>query len=78
MFNTQGLTGRVFMTGFLTTLIPVFIILYGVDAWGFYPTIAILSGIGLVGILFKNPILNYISRLYKRRKYQTLQGFKQE
>ena len=77
-FNTQGVSGRSLLIGFLTVLIPMLIMELGITAWGFYPTIAILSGIGLVGILFKNPILNYISRLYQKRKYKTLQGFKQE
>ncbi len=77
-FNTQGLSGRVFIAGMISLFIPMIILMTGFEYWGFYPSVLVLSGLGLIGILLKNPILNYISRLYLKRKYQTLQGFKQE
>ncbi len=77
-FNTQGVSGRSFLIGFLIVIIPMLIMELGIDVWGFYPTIVLISGLGFIGILLKNPVLNYISRLYQKRKYKTLHSFKQE
>ncbi len=77
-FNTQGLTGRVFITGMITMLIPLIIFMISFETLGFYPAISILSGLGLIGVLLKKPFLNYVSRLYRKRKYITIHGFKQE
>jgi hypothetical protein len=34
--------------------------------------------LGLIGIIFKNKLLDYLVRLYQKRKYMTLNAFKNE
>lgn len=74
--NYNGMmTGPIFVSSFLVTLLPIFI--YSLsdsfyEGFGVY----ILGGLGLLGLLLHNQIVLKISRVLKKRKYHLSQSFK--
>ena len=77
-FNTQGVSGRNIAMAMLIMLVPMLIAIVTYKLISFKASIFILSLIGLTGIILKNYLIDRIAKLYIKKKYRTLHGFKQQ
>ena len=77
-FNNQGFSARTFVVALMFLLFPMllFIVLY--KAIDFNVAFASLIGIGIAGLILKDYLLNKIARLYIKKKYKAIHGFKQQ
>ena len=77
-FNYQGTGAVQWLIGFPLLLIPM--ALFGLVNWlvGFEAAIAVLMGMGLVGIVFHQKIMNFISGRYLSVKHKMIEAFDQE
>jgi len=67
---------KTFMIALLRLIIPIGIYLLIEKYAGFTYATGSFFAMGLLGLIYKNIILNEISKLYVRRKYKTLRAFK--
>lgn len=76
--NTQAFSGKQFLMILPKMILPV--LLYLIPAKIFNSTVGFitLASIGVLGIVFKNQILNQMVRLYVKEKHQTLEAFTQK
>jgi hypothetical protein len=77
MGNMQGSSANQFIIIIPLLGIPaglVYLVNYLSD---FNTAIAIIGGLGVLGLLLKQYAFRYLNQLYSRRKYQTLQAFNQ-
>ncbi len=74
--NNDGFNLKLMLLGILRLLVPIFIYFIVNKYIGYRYAIGVLVLMGLLGIGFKNAILDKIALLYKRRKYITLSAFK--
>ena len=76
--NTQAFSGKQFLMILPKMILPV--LLYLIPAKIFNSTVGFitLASIGVLGIVFKNQILNQMVRLYVKEKHQTLKAFTQK
>lgn len=74
--NYNGMmTGPIFVSSFLVTLLPLFI--YGIgDVIIGENTIFLLGLMGVLGLILFNPLTNMIAKKYHSRKYHLSQSFK--
>ncbi|MEO9482780.1 MAG: DUF5687 family protein [Ekhidna sp.] len=74
--NYNGMmTGPIFVSSFLVTLLPLFI--YGLGQAFFDQNAIYLLGLmGITGLLFFKPITNLVAQKYHARKYHLSQSFK--
>lgn len=76
--NYEGTGAAQWIVGFPMLLVPV-LIWYGMyKLTNFYIATSTLASIGLVGVLLRSFFMNKIVLGYQKRKYHTLQGFKQQ
>ncbi|PHR73176.1 MAG: hypothetical protein COA67_03140 [Lutibacter sp.] len=77
-FNYQGTGAVQWLIGFPLLLIPMAI--FGLINWlvGFEVAITALMGLGLIGIVFHQKIMNFISRRYLSVKHKMIEAFDQE
>ena len=78
MGNMQGISATQFVVG-----IPLFglpMIIYGLFAFfvSFEAALIVLSVLGVVGFVFRNKILDSITRIYRKKKYGMIAGFKEQ
>ncbi|WP_420317132.1 DUF5687 family protein [Ekhidna sp.] len=74
--NYNGMmTGPIFVTSFLVTLLPLFIYGLGQSFLG-QNAIFLLGAMGVVGLLLFNPLTNMIANKFHIRKYHLSQSFK--
>ena len=77
-FNSQGLSARNFLTAVFILIIPLITIMLVTKFFGLKYSLGLLILMGLPGIIFKEHIVDKLSKLYIKRKYKTLHGFKQQ
>jgi hypothetical protein len=77
-FNYQGTGAVQWLIGFPLLLIPMGI--FGLANWlvGFEVAVAVLIGLGLIGILFHQKIMDIITNRYISSKYKMIDAFSQE
>lgn len=74
--NTQAFNATMLLIAFPKLLLPV--ILFGVPYWitgSWNIGVGVLGASGVIGILFKNPILKGIEKLYQKEKYKTVAAY---
>ncbi|WP_424492833.1 DUF5687 family protein [Salinimicrobium sp. GXAS 041] len=75
--NYQGTGAAQWLVGIPLIFIPV-AIFWPLNKWVTYDVgVAVLAGLGLVGILLRKPVMDFIERAYQKNKYAMIQGFKQ-
>lgn len=76
--NYQGTGAAQWLVAIPVMLVPI-LIWYLVYKFS-NPTTAnlVLGGTGIIGILFSSPLLDFITRAYHERKYEAINGFKQQ
>ncbi len=75
--NYQGTGAAQWLVGIPLMLIPV-AIFWPLTRWVSYEVgVAVLAGLGLLGIILRGPIMDFIERAYRKNKYAMIEGFKQ-
>ena len=77
-FNYQGTSAIQFLMVFLIMIVPMLIYGLANHFWGFNVAISIIFVIGILGLLFKKPIMNFIEKKYITNKYKTISAFKND
>lgn len=76
--NYQGTGAAQWLVAIPVMLVPILVwyIVYKISN----PATAhlVLGGIGIIGLLFNSPLLDFITRAYQERKYEAIKGFKQQ
>ncbi len=76
--NTQGTSATQFLIIIPLTGFPM-ILYWAVSSFlGFNAGILAIASFGVLGILLKNPIMNFIEKKYIKDKYATIHGFNQK
>lgn len=73
MFNL-----KVMLLAMPKVLLPFLCYFIGRLLYGFIGGIAVLLVVGLVGLLLKNRVFDFIEKIYKKEKYDTLRAYKQK
>ena len=74
--NYNGMmTGPIFVSSFLVTLLPLFIYGLGQAFWG-ENAIYLLGAMGAVGLALFDPLTDLVAKKYHSRKYHLSQSFK--
>jgi hypothetical protein len=76
--NYQGTGAAQWIVGLPLFLIPGIIFFIFSKLFNEETAIIIIAAIGIIGLLFRNTLMNFITKGYQTRKYATLNGFKQE
>ena len=76
--NYQGTGAAQWLVGIPVMLVPVLIWYAAYKLAGTTTAHLLLAALGITGLLFNSPILDFITRAYRERKYQALNGFKQQ
>jgi len=76
MLNYQGTSAAQFLMVFIIMIIPM--IIYGLANyfWGFNIAIGIIFIIGVLGLVLKKQIMDFIEKKYIANKYKTISAFK--
>lgn len=77
-FNSQGLSARNFMVAMFILMVPMIVLMLVTKFYGLKYSLGLLILMGLPGLLFKDYFLEKITKLYLKKKYKTLHGFKQQ
>jgi len=75
--NTQGTSAAQFIVMLPVLVFPI--IIYAIVNYfiGFNAAIIAIAAVGIISILSRNAIMNFIEKKYQEKKYITLHGFKQ-
>jgi hypothetical protein len=76
--NYQGTGAAQWIVGLPLFLIPGIIFFAFSELFNIETAIISIASIGFIGLLFRNYIMNAITKGYQTRKYATLNGFKQQ
>ena len=75
--NYQGTGAAQWIAGIPLMVLPV-LIFWGIEALvSFNAGIVTMAGLGILGLLLRKPIMDFIELAYKKNKYAMVQGFKQ-
>ena len=75
--NYQGTGAAQWIVGIPLMVLPV-LIFWGIEALvSFNAGIVTMAGLGILGLLLRKPIMDFIELAYKKNKYAMVQGFKQ-
>jgi hypothetical protein len=76
--NYQGTGAAQWIVGLPLFLIPGLIFFIFSELFNIETAIIAIAAIGFIGLLFRNTLMNLITKGYQTRKYATLNGFKQQ
>lgn len=76
--NYQGTGASQWIVGLPLFLIPGLIFFIFSELFNAETAIITIATIGIIGLLFRNLLMNFITKGYQTRKYATLNGFKQQ
>lgn len=76
--NYQGTGAAQWIVGLPLFLIPGLIFFIFSELFNAETAIITIATIGIIGLLFRNMLMNFITKGYQTRKYATLNGFKQQ
>ncbi|QCX53101.1 DUF5687 family protein [Elizabethkingia sp. JS20170427COW] len=78
LFNKNSFNIKSLLLLIPQLLIPILIFGIGNHFLGIYVAILLIAIIGVIGLLLKKRLFNYIEKLYKKEKYSMLIAFKQD
>jgi hypothetical protein len=78
MMNTQGMSAAQWIIIFPFLGIPVLIFLITFLVSNNIIATIVLGAVGVIGILFRNVLLNKITEIYRSKKYAMVAGFKEQ
>lgn len=78
MMNYQGMGISQWLVGIPVMAVPVFIFWILNKFVSYDVAVGTISGLGIIGILLRPTLLTYLTQRYRKRKYVTIQGFKQQ
>ena len=76
--NTKGFNGNAFLLGMIRLILPLLVFYVSMKIGGINLGVGVLFIIGVIGIMLKSVILNYIVKIYIRKKYALLESFAKE
>ncbi len=76
--NTRGFNRNAFMLGMLRLVLPLLVFYGSMKIGGINLGVGVLVIIGIIGIIVKSTVLDYISRMYVKKKYALLESFAKE
>lgn len=76
--NYQGTGATQWLVGIPLMAIPVFLFWLFYKFISYESAVALLFGMGLLGLIFRSHAINFIALVYKRNKYAMIEGFKQK
>lgn len=76
--NYQGTGATQWLVGIPLMALPVFLFWLFYKFVSYESGVALLLGMGLLGLIFRNHAIAFIARVYKRNKYAMIEGFKQK
>ncbi|APU68074.1 MAG: DUF5687 family protein [Bacteroidota bacterium] len=76
--NYQGTGASQWLVGLPLLLIPIFLFWLIHKFLGYEMGVGFLAVIGIIGLLTRPAILKFLETCYRKRKYATIQGFKQK
>ena len=76
--NFQGIGTVQWLQSLLSSFGPT-LIFYLLNRFaGFWPAIISISGLGLIGLIFTNAILHWLTQQFNGRRYKILEGFREK
>ena len=75
--NRQGMGSTQIIEGILIAFVPTLIFFLLNKLTGFWPTIAVMSILGIAGLLFRPNIINWLADQFQVRKHKILEGFRE-
>ena len=75
--NRQGMGSTQIIEGILIAFVPTLIFFLLNKFTGFWPTIAVMSILGIAGLLFRPNIINWLADQFQVRKHKILEGFRE-
>jgi hypothetical protein len=76
--NYQGTGAAQWLVGIPLMAVPVLIFWLFSKFVSFESGVAVLLGLGLLGLVFRSHAIAFIAQVYKRNKYAMIQGFKEK
>jgi hypothetical protein len=76
VMNYQGFNGTVMLMSFVTLLLPLLMGSLLASNFGEWIGLGILGVLGLIGVLFKNAILEFIEKKYQQKKYELADAYR--
>lgn len=76
--NYQGTGATQWIVGLPLMLLPALIFFAFYKLVNIETATIVIAGLGIIGLVFRNFILDKIAKGYKARKYETINGFKQQ
>ena len=76
--NYQGMGVSQWLVGIPVMAFPVFIFWLVNKFISYEVAVGTIAGLGVIGIVLRPVLLTYLTQRYRRRKYVTIQGFKQK
>lgn len=76
--NYQGTGAAQWLVGLPLLFIPVFIFWVFNKFFSLEIGVAVILGLGMLGLILRNQVIEFIAVRYKRNKYAMIEGFKQE
>ncbi|AVR44862.1 hypothetical protein C7S20_06040 [Christiangramia fulva] len=76
--NYQGTGASQWLIGLPLLLVPIFFFWLINKFIGYQVGVAFLAGLGIIGLILRPNILNFLVMRYKKRKYIMIEGFKQK
>ncbi len=73
--NTANFNMKIMMLSMLRIGIPIAIYFLVLKFFGLYYAFGIMAVMGILGLIFKNLFLDFLSGLYIKRKYKTIHAF---
>ena len=78
VMNYQGMGVSQWLVGIPVMAFPVFIFWLVNKFISYEVAVGTIAGLGVIGIVLRPVLLTYLTQRYRRRKYVTIQGFKQK
>jgi hypothetical protein len=75
--NYQGMGAAQWLVGLPLLVLPVLFFWIFYKLISFESGVAFLLGLGILGMIFRSRAIDFIAQVYKRKKYDMIEGFKQ-
>lgn len=76
--NYQGTGATQWLVSIPLMAVPVFLFWLFYKFVSFESGVALLFGLGIIGLIFRSHAITFIAQVYKRKKYAMIEGFKQK
>lgn len=75
--NYQGMGAAQWIVGLPLMILPILLFWIASMLGSFEIGVSILLGLGVLGIILRKPLMNYIESAYRKNKYAMINGFKE-